>query len=124
LPWPRTAARKPLRDAQRRVTECAALAGKAHFLWEEGDQLVYSDAPPRDGIISSVNERGEWSMHLDTATIPLETAPDVLASLDRPSPARLAAQDLGAGTALPGRPAEPDVPRAAMSAQHRPARRR
>jgi hypothetical protein len=112
-------------EARRLVTERAASEGTAQFLrGEDGDLVCASDPTPHD-MICSVNPGGEWSWHLDNLTVPVEIAPaSELSPYPRSGAVRLAAQDLGAGTGITGRSAEPEARPAAQPAPARPARRR
>jgi hypothetical protein len=112
-----------VREAQQRVTDRAAETSRAHFLWRNGGDLVCASDPVPDDVICSVNKDGEWSVHVDSATVPVETAPDTLLRQALPSAVQLAAQDVVDWRAATGRSASSEAPLAAQQAQARPARR-
>jgi hypothetical protein len=122
--WIPAAGPRALGDARNLATACAADTGQAYFLWPSGENFVCASAPPPGGTVCSVNPYGEWSVHIGSRTVPVETPPEKMLRPQVPHDAvRLAAQDLGAGTGAPWRSAEKEAPPAARPAPARPARK-
>jgi hypothetical protein len=102
-------------DAWRRAAARAADAGRPCFVWRDAVDYVCGSDPPPGRAVDSVNHLGQWALHTATRTVLTETPPDRQSWALRADAARLAAQDLGAGTAAIGCPAESEVPGPAVS---------